>query len=43
MLVGAESDGFTALDPGSPRLRRIGASELAAYMCGFGYVALVSR
>jgi hypothetical protein len=43
VLVGAQSDGFTVLDPASPGLRRIGASDLAALMCGFGYVALVSR
>jgi hypothetical protein len=43
VLVGAESGSFTALDPASPSLRRIGTSELAGYMCGFGYVALVSR
>jgi hypothetical protein len=43
VLVGAQSNTFTALDPGSPGLRRIATPELAALMCGFGYVALVSR
>jgi hypothetical protein len=43
VLVGAQSDGFTVLDPASPGLRRIATSELSAFMCDFGYVALASR
>jgi hypothetical protein len=43
VLTGTEPDGFTALDPGSPGTRRIATAQLAALMCEFGYVALVSR
>jgi ABC-type bacteriocin/lantibiotic exporter with double-glycine peptidase domain len=43
VLVGAQSDGFIVLDPGSPGVRRLSTTELASYMCGFGYVALVSH
>ena len=43
MLVGTRSDGFVLLEPATPGLQRIGTSELAALMCGFGYLALVSR
>jgi hypothetical protein len=43
VLVGAERDGFTVLDPASPGLRWVATSDLAAYTCDFGYVALVSR
>src|ERR1700730_11187549 len=43
ILVGAQSDGFTVHDPASPGVRRLSTTELASYMCGFGYVALVSH
>ncbi len=43
VLVGAEGGGFTVLDPAAPGLRRIASAQLAPLMCGFGYVALVSR
>ncbi len=43
VLVGAESGSFTVLDPASPGLRRFTRAQLAPLMCGFGYVALVSR
>jgi hypothetical protein len=43
VLVSTQSDGFILLEPASPGLKQIGTSELGAAMCGFGYVALVSR
>jgi len=43
VLVGAEGDGFTALDPASPGLKRFSTSSLAARMCNYGYVALMVR
>jgi ABC-type bacteriocin/lantibiotic exporter with double-glycine peptidase domain len=43
VLVGAQSDGFIVLDPGSPGLRLMATADLASLMCDFGYVALVSR
>ena len=43
VLVDANDEGFTALDPASPGLRRMTEKALAARMCGYGYVALVAR
>ena len=43
VLVAAENGRFTALDPATPALRQIPATQLAPLMCPFGYVALVSR
>jgi len=43
VLVGADRGDFTVLDPASPGLRRIPDLQLAALMCSFGYIALVSR
>lgn len=43
VLVGVEGGTFTALDPASPGLRRIGTSDLAQRMCDYGYVALFAR
>jgi ABC-type bacteriocin/lantibiotic exporter with double-glycine peptidase domain len=43
VLVGADRNGFTALDPASPGLKRFSSSELAKSMCDYGYLALVAR
>jgi hypothetical protein len=43
VLVGAGGGAFTVMDPSSSGLREMGMDRLAALMCGFGYVALVSR
>jgi ABC-type bacteriocin/lantibiotic exporter with double-glycine peptidase domain len=43
ILVGAKGETFTAHDPGSPGLKQYTASELAARMCDYGYVALRAR
>jgi hypothetical protein len=43
ILVGAQGDSFTAHDPGSPGLKQLKTSELAARMCDYGYVALRAR
>jgi ABC-type bacteriocin/lantibiotic exporter with double-glycine peptidase domain len=40
ILVGAQGDTFTAHDPASPGLKQFSATELAARMCDYGYVAL---
>jgi ABC-type bacteriocin/lantibiotic exporter with double-glycine peptidase domain len=43
ILVGAQGDTFTTHDPASPGLKQLSASELAARMCDYGYVALRAR
>jgi ABC-type bacteriocin/lantibiotic exporter with double-glycine peptidase domain len=43
VLVGAGKDGFTILDPSTPGIRTIGAQQMRAMMCGFGYVALAVK
>jgi hypothetical protein len=43
VLVGAADGNFTALDPASPNLRQLNATDLAARMCAYGYVALISN
>jgi len=43
VLVGATDGGFTALDPGSPGLKRFSTPELSRRMCNYGYVALVAQ
>jgi ABC-type bacteriocin/lantibiotic exporter with double-glycine peptidase domain len=43
VLVGADRNGFTALDPASPGLKKFSAAELAKSMCDYGYLALVAR
>jgi ABC-type bacteriocin/lantibiotic exporter with double-glycine peptidase domain len=43
VLVGADRDGFTALDPASPGLKRFSTSQLARSMCDYGYLALIAR
>ena len=43
VLVGAEGGGFTALDPGSPGLKRFSTSELSRRMCHYGYLALMAQ
>jgi ABC-type bacteriocin/lantibiotic exporter with double-glycine peptidase domain len=43
ILVGAQGDMFTAHDPASAGLKQYSASELAARMCDYGYVALRAR
>ncbi|MBX6426717.1 MAG: hypothetical protein IRZ09_12440 [Variibacter sp.] len=43
ILVGANAGAFTAMDPARPGLSEIAADRLAALMCDFGYLALVSR
>lgn len=43
ILVGAQGDTFTAHDPASSGLKQYTASELAARMCDYGYVALRAR
>jgi hypothetical protein len=39
-LIGVQHGNFTALDPSTPELKRIGSRQLRSMMCGFGYVAL---
>jgi hypothetical protein len=43
ILVGAQGDTFMAHDPASPGLKQYTASDLAARMCDYGYVALRAR
>lgn len=43
VLVGADGEGFTVMDPARAGLRPMAAAQLASAMCGFGYVALIAR
>jgi ABC-type bacteriocin/lantibiotic exporter with double-glycine peptidase domain len=43
ILVGAQGETFTAHDPASQGLKQYTASELAARMCDYGYVALRAK
>jgi hypothetical protein len=42
ILVGADANGFSVLDPRSPGVRTYGKAELANWMCSYGFVALLA-